>query len=166
MDNPLVRPDPGLFIWTILTFLVLLALLTKYAWRPLLTALEVRQDRIRQALDEARAAAEEKERVQRESAEVIRRARLEADAIVSASRGDANRVRDEAKQKARTDAAAIIAAAERQVQLDALRAREELRQEAVNLSIVIASKLIRKNIRPEDNQKLIDDVISSLGRQH
>jgi len=166
LDNPLVRPDPGLFIWTILTFLVLLALLTKYAWRPLLTALEVRQDRIRQALDEARAAAEEKERVQRESAEVIRRARLEADAIVSASRGDANRVRDEAKQKARTDAAAIIAAAERQVQLDALRAREELRQEAVNLSIVIASKLIRKNIRPEDNQKLIDDVISSLGRQH
>ena len=166
MDNPLVRPDPGLFIWTILTFLVLLALLTKYAWRPLLTALEARQDRIRQSLDEARAAAEEKERVQRESAEVIRRARLEADTIVSASRGDATRVRDEAKQKARTDAAAIIAAAERQVQLDALRAREELRQEAVNLSIVIASKLIRKNIRPEDNQKLIDDVISSLGRQH
>lgn len=166
MDNPLVRPDPGLFIWTILTFLVLLALLTKYAWRPLLTVLEARHDRIRQSLDEARAAAEEKERVQRESAEIIRRARLEADAIVSASRGDANRVRDEAKQKARTDAAAIIAAAERQVQLDALRAREELRQEAVNLSIVIASKLIRKNIRPEDNQRLIDDVISSLGRQH
>ena len=166
MDNPLVRPDPGLFIWTILTFLVLLALLTKYAWRPLLVALQVRQDRIRQSLDEARAATEEKERLQRESAEIIRRARLEADAIVSASRGDADRLREEGKQKARTDAAAIIAAAERQIQLDSLRAREELRQEAVNLSINIASKLIRKNLRPEDNQKLIDDVISSLGRQH
>jgi F-type H+-transporting ATPase subunit b len=166
LDNPLVRPDPGLFIWTILTFLVLLALLTKYAWRPLLVALQARQDRIRQALDDAKAAGEERERLQRESAEIIRRARLEADAIVSASRGDADRLREEARQKARTDAAAIVAAAERQIQLDALRARQDLRKEAVNLSIAIASKLIRRNLRAEDNQLLIDEVITSLGRQH
>lgn len=166
MDNPLVRPDPGLFIWTIVTFLVLLALLTKYAWRPLLVALQARQDRIRQALDDAKAASEERERLQRESADIIRRARVEADGIVSASRADANRLREEARQKARTDAAAIIAAAERQIQLDALRARQELRQEAVDLSIAIASKLIRRNLRPEDNQMLIDEVIGTLGRQH
>ena len=50
MDNPLVQPDPGLFIWTILTFLVLLALLAKFAWRPLLEALEKRQESIRRSL--------------------------------------------------------------------------------------------------------------------
>lgn len=166
MDNPLVRPDPGLFIWTILTFLVLLALLTKYAWRPLLVALQARHDRIRQALEEARAASEERDRLQRESADIIRRARVEADAIVSASRTDGDRLREEARQKARTDAAAIIAAAERQIQLDALRARQELRKEAVDLSIAIASKLIRRNLRREDNQMLIDEVIGTLGRQH
>ncbi|MGH6913576.1 MAG: F0F1 ATP synthase subunit B, partial [Geminicoccales bacterium] len=53
--NPLVRPDPGLFIWTILTFLVLLALLTRYAWKPLLAALQAREDRIRESLEGARA---------------------------------------------------------------------------------------------------------------
>lgn len=166
MDNPLVRPDPGLFIWTILTFLVLLALLSKYAWRPLLATLQARQERIRQALDEARAAGEERQRLQRESAEIIRQARREADAIVSASRGDADRLREEARARARTDAAAIIAAAERQIQLEGARARQLLRQEAVELSIAIASKLIRRNLRPEDNQRLIDEVIGSLGRTH
>ena len=166
MDNPLVRPDPGLFIWTILTFLVLVTLLTRYAWRPLLTALQARHDRIRQALNEARAATEERERLQREAAEIMRQARLEADAIIAASRADADRLREESRQKARTDAAAIVAAAERQVQLDAARAREQLRYEAVDLSIAIASKLIRRNLRPEDNQGLIDEVISSLGRAH
>lgn len=164
--NPLVRPDPGLFIWTIVTFLVLLALLTRYAWGPLLEALQARHDRIRRSLDEAKAATEERERLQRESAEIIRQARLEAGTIVAASRTDADRLREEARQKARTDAAAIIAAAERQIQLDALRAREQLRRETVDLSVAIASKLIRRHLRPEDDQILIDEVIDSLGRQH
>ncbi len=56
MDNPLVQPDPGLFIWTIVTFLVLVALLAKFAWRPLLNALESRQAAIRKSLDDAAQA--------------------------------------------------------------------------------------------------------------
>ena len=55
MDNPLVQPDPGLFIWTIVTFLVLLTLLAKFAWGPLLEALESRQALIRKSLDDAAA---------------------------------------------------------------------------------------------------------------
>ena len=92
--NPLVRPDPGLFIWTILTFLVLLTLLTRYAWRPLLTALHNRQERIRQSLEEARAAGDERERLKREAAEIMRQARLEADALITSSRADGERVRE------------------------------------------------------------------------
>ena len=59
MDNPLVQPDPGLFIWSILTFLVLVGLLTKFAWRPLLLALESRQQKILQSLDDAEKAKQE-----------------------------------------------------------------------------------------------------------
>ena len=69
MDNPLLRPDPGLFIWTIVTFLVLLALLAKFAWRPLLNALESRQESIRRSLDDAQKAKQELERLHAESAE-------------------------------------------------------------------------------------------------
>ena len=56
MNNPLIQPDPGLFIWTILTFLALVALLAKFAWRPLLEALDVRQQGLRKALDDAQSA--------------------------------------------------------------------------------------------------------------
>ena len=64
MDNPLVQPEPGLFIWTIVTFLVLLWILARYAWRPLLDALENRQEMIRKSLDDARQAKQDLERVQ------------------------------------------------------------------------------------------------------
>ena len=166
MNNPLVQPDPGLFIWTILTFLVLLALLSKFAWRPLLVALHNRQERIRLSLEGAKAAREEMERARREAAELLRQARIEADGIVSASRSDAERAREEIKQKARNEAAGILAAAERRIEVEASQARQQVRQEAADPSILIASKLIRRNLSPADNRALIDDVIGSFGKQH
>ena len=162
--NPLVQPDPGLFIWTIFTFLLLLALLSRFAWKPLLAALQARQERIAQSLDEAKRAHEEMERVRRESAEIIRQAHVEASAIVSSSRSDAERVREETKQKARVEAAAILAAAERQIQSEVVRARDEVRRETVELAIAIASKLIRRNITVDDNRVMIDEMIGSLPR--
>ena len=64
MDNPLVQPDPGLFFWTIATFLVLLFLLAKFAWKPLLQALESRQEMIQKSLNDAEKAKQELEEVQ------------------------------------------------------------------------------------------------------
>jgi F-type H+-transporting ATPase subunit b len=164
MNNPLVQPDPGLFIWTIITFLVLLALLSKFAWTPLLAALQARQERISQSLDDARRAHEEMERLKRESAEIIRQAHVEASTIVSSSRTDAERVREETKQKARAEGAAIIAAAQRQIESETVRARDDVRREAANLAVAIASKLIRRNISVEDNRVMIDEMVGSLRR--
>jgi F-type H+-transporting ATPase subunit b len=163
MDNPLVQPDPGLFIWTILTFLVLVALLGKFAWRPLLQALESRQESIRKSLDDAQKAKQELERLHAESAEIIRQSRVEADAIVTRSRGDAERLREEMKQKARTEADAIVKNAERQIQLETGRAIQQIRREAVDLSVMIASKLIRRNLTKEDNERLIEEALSEVG---
>jgi len=72
MNNPLVQPDPGLFIWTILTFLVLMTLLARFAWTPLLKALEDRQQGIRKALDDAQTAKQELEKLEQESVQIIR----------------------------------------------------------------------------------------------
>ena len=98
MDNPLVQPDPGLFIWTIVTFLVLLTLLAKFAWKPLLEALETRQQGIRKALDDAQTAKQELERLEQESAQMMRKARAEAEALITQSRADADRLREEIRQ--------------------------------------------------------------------
>src|SRR5438105_3703748 len=99
--NPLVQPDPGLFLWTIITFLVLLTLLGKFAWKPLLQALAGREEAIRKALDDAQQAKQELERLQQESARIIRGARAEADAILVAARGDGDRLREELREKAK-----------------------------------------------------------------
>src|SRR3954468_16665800 len=98
MNNPLVQPDPGLFIWTILTFLVLLALLAKFAWKPLLEALETRQQGIRKALDDAQAARQDLERLEQEAAQIMRKARAEAETLITQSRADADRLREEIRQ--------------------------------------------------------------------
>ena len=167
MDNPLVQPDPGLFIWTILTFLVLVTLLAKFAWRPLLQALESRQDSIRKSLDDAQKAKQELERLHAESAEIIRQSRVEADAIVTRSRGDAERLREETRQKARAEADAIVKNAERQIQLETGRAVQQIRREAVELSVMIASKLIQRNLTKEDNERLIEEALKQVeGPRH
>ena len=162
MDNPLVQPDPGLFVWTILTFLVLLALLARFAWRPLLLALEVRQKTIQGALDDARKAREELDRVQQDSAKLLNDARREADGIVSRARADADRFREEMKQQASAEATQIVERAQREIQREAGRAVAQLRQEAVGLSFDIASKVLRRTVTPADHQQLLDDMISTL----
>jgi F-type H+-transporting ATPase subunit b len=160
--NPLVQPDPGLFIWTILTFLVLVTLLAKFAWRPLLQALDSRQELIRKSLDDAQQARQELERLQHESAQIIRQARVDAEAVVAQSRSDAARLREEMRQKAKAEADGIVRNAERQIQLETQRALQQIRHEAVDLSVMIASKILRRNLTKEDNEKLIEEALKQV----
>ena len=166
MDNPLVQADPGLFIWTIVTFLVLLALLAKFAWRPLLEALDTRQNAIRKSLDDAQQARQELERLNTESAQIVARSRQEADAIITQSRADGDRLREEIRQKARAEADVIVKNAERQIQLETSRALEQIRHEAVELSVAIASKIIQRNLTREDNERLIDEALRQVQARH
>jgi F-type H+-transporting ATPase subunit b len=160
--NPLVQPDPGLFIWTIVTFLVLLTLLAKFAWGPLLAALESRQALIRKSLDDAALAKSELERLNVEAAQIVQKARLDADGIIAQSRVDGDRLREELRQKARAEADHIVKNAERQIQLETSRALEQLRHEAVDLSVMIASKILQRNVSKADNERLIDDAIKQV----
>jgi F-type H+-transporting ATPase subunit b len=162
MNNPLVQPDPGLYIWTIATFLVLVALLTKFAWRPLLDALDRRQESIRKSLDDARQARQELERLRTESTRILVEARTEADAIISRTRADAARAGEEMKVKARADADNIVRNAERQIELETSRAVETIRREAVDLSIAIASKILQRNLTREDNERLIGETLKEI----
>ena len=165
--NPLVQPDPGLFIWTIVTFLGLLFALKKLAWGPLLAALESRQNDIRKSLDDAQQARVELERLNQTSAQILTKARADADEIIVRSRADAERLREDMKQKARAEADAVVKNAERQIQLETARALQQIRTEAVELSVMIASKLIQRNLTKEDNQRLIEDALRQVeGPKH
>jgi len=165
MNNPLVQPDPGLYIWTIATFLVLVALLAKFAWRPLLEALETRQESIRKSLDDARQARVELERLHVESTKILAQARTDAEAIMSRTRSDAERFREELKTKARTEAATLVKNAEHQIALETSRAVQQIRHEAVDLSVAIASKVLQRNVSKEDNERLIEETFQQLEAQ-
>jgi F-type H+-transporting ATPase subunit b len=164
MNNPLVQLDPGLYIWTILTFLVLLTLLAKFAWGPLLKALDERQTLIRKSLDDAQQARQELERLNQEQQKIIASARADADSIVSQSRSDAERLRQELRESARAEAANIVKNAERQIELQTQQALRQIREEAVELSVAIASKLLARNLSKEDNDRLIQQTLAQFDR--
>ena len=162
MNNPLVQPDPGLYIWTIVTFLILLGLLARFAWRPLLDALEQRQEVIRKSLDDARQARQELEQVKSEAARLLSEARAEANGIVSRTRSDAAAFAEELRVKARADADALVKRAEKQIEMQTSRAMENIRRETVELSVAIASKILRRDISKEDNERLMNETLKEM----
>jgi F-type H+-transporting ATPase subunit b len=162
MDNPLVQVDPGLYIWSILTFLGLLVALRLLVWKPLFAALQARQDSIAASLDDAKQAKQELARLHTESARILAEARTQAESIISTTRADASRFREELKEKAQAEAAGIVRNAEKQIQLETSRAVQQIRHEAVELSVAIASKLLRRHVSREDNERLIEDTFKEL----
>ena len=162
MDNPLIQVDPGLFIWTILTFLVLLGLLGKFAWQPLLAALDSRHELIKKSLDDADKAKQELERLQQDSREIISEARVEAQSIVAKSRSEAEKLKGEMRQKAKEEAGSIVRSAEKQIQVETEKAIAEIRGEVVDLSLLVASRLVKKNLSKEDNQSLIEESLKQI----
>jgi F-type H+-transporting ATPase subunit b len=162
MDNPLVQVDPGLAIWTIVVFLVLLFILRKWAWGPLLKSLEARQERIRKSLDDAQKAQQELERLNRESADILKKARVEAESIISKSYSESERLRDEMKQKAREEAEAIVRDARKQIETETGKALRQIRGEIADMSVMIASKLIQRNFSREDNDELIEETLKQI----
>jgi F-type H+-transporting ATPase subunit b len=162
MDNPLVQPDPGLFLWTILTFLVLLVLLAKFAWKPLLALLDRREELIRQSLDDAEKAKQELQRLQQESKEILSKARVEAQSILAKSRSEAEKLKGELRQEAKGQADSILRDAEKQIQVETEKAIAVIKNEVVDLSLLVASKLIKKNLSKEDNQSLIEESLKQV----
>ncbi|MBC8215885.1 MAG: F0F1 ATP synthase subunit B [Candidatus Marinimicrobia bacterium] len=166
MNNPLVQPDPGLFIWTILTFLVLLFMLRKFAWKPLLSMLEKREEMIRKSLDDAEQAKLELEQLSQESQEIVDKARTEAQNIVSDGKSTAEKVKEDILRTARDKADMIVEDAKKQIKSEKDKAIGEIKSEVVDLSLQIANKLIGKNITKSDNQTLIEKSMKEINLKH
>lgn len=163
MDNPLVQIEPGLFIWTIVTFMALLGVLAKFVWRPLMDALDRREDKIRESLENAEKAEVELEMLQHESGEIVARARGEAQSIIAEGKSAAEKMKDEILQTARDKAGGIIGQAQKQIEAEKDKALIEIKTEVVDLSIQVAERLIRKNLSKEDNLAIINESLNKIG---
>ena len=161
-QNPLVQLDPGLFIWTILTFVLLLAVLAKFAWKPLLLMLDERQKSIEESLLSAEEARKELEGINEESEAILTKARNDAQAIVSDAKSAAEKLKEDIVLKAKLEADGQLEKAKNQIGVEKDKALLEIRQEVVELSINVAEKIIKKTISKEDNTKIIEDSINNL----
>ena len=162
MNNPLVQLDPGLFIWTILTFLLLLTVLAKFAWKPLLKMLKDREEMIRNSLYDAEKAQAELARLNFEGEEIINKARSEAQEILSQGKASAAKMREDTLNDAKEKAKLITEDAQKQIQVEKEKAIAEIKGEVVNLSLSVAEKLIKKNLSREDNKALINESLSNV----
>ena len=162
MNNPLVQLDPGLFVWTILTFLVLLGVLAKFAWNPLLKMLKDREELIRSSLDDAEKARTELERLNSEGEDIVNKARSEAQTILAEGKAAASKLKDETLNATKDQAKSILTEAEKQIRIEKDKAIEEIKSEVVDLSLSVAAKLIKKNISREDNHALIDESLKNV----
>ena len=160
--NPLVQLDPGLFLWTILTFLLLCFALAKFAWKPLLKALESRENDIHSSIEQAVKAKSELQNLNQEAEKIIADAQSEAQQIRSEAKISAEKIKAEIRSQADNDVKSIKDDAKDQIQIEKDKAIAEIRHEVVTLTISVAEKVIGKNLSVEDNQQLIEKSIFDL----
>ena len=160
--NPLVQLDPGLFFWTILTFVLISFVLSKFAWKPLLLALKEREDQINESLDNAGKARVELEKINSESEVIISKARSEALGIHSEAKMTAEKVKSDLLEKANLEIKKLKETSEQQIRIEKEKAISEIRKEVVGLSLIIAEKLIKKNLSKSDNETLIKETLNNL----
>jgi F-type H+-transporting ATPase subunit b len=152
----------GNAVWTLTIFVIVVAVLGKFAWGPILTLLQDREQFIHKALADAKRDREDAEARLKEYTDKLQAARGEAAAMLQDARRDADRLREDMKLKAKSEAEMIVRNAERQIQLETARALQQIRHEAADLSVLIASKLIQRNLSREDNDRLIDDALTQM----
>jgi F-type H+-transporting ATPase subunit b len=152
----------GNAVWTLAIFLIVVVVLGKFAWGPVLSLLQERERFIHKSLSDAKRDRDEAEARLKDYAAKLQSAQAEAVAIIEEARRDAERLREELKTRARTEADTMVKNAERQIELQTTRAVQQIRQEAVDLSVTIASKLLARNITKEDNEKLIADALKQI----
>jgi F-type H+-transporting ATPase subunit b len=164
-EGAALSPFAGNFgnaLWTLVIFLIVVFVLGKFAWGPVLSLLQERERFIHQSLSQAKHDREQAEAQLKEYTAQLQAARTEAASIVADARRDAERLRTELRDKAKAEADALIKNAERQIQLETARAVQQIRHEAADLSVAIASKLIGRNLTKEDNVRLIDEALKQV----
>jgi len=163
MEN-LLSFDTGLMIWTWITFIIVLVILATKAWRPMIKALENRENFIRESLAEAEAARQEADKIALEYEAMVAKARQEAQAIVSAGKDTAERMKTEILNEAQEKSAGILKQAETQIHAEREKAISEIRTQIVDISLAAAAKILSKSITADDNERLIEDALKEYGK--
>jgi F-type H+-transporting ATPase subunit b len=154
----------GLLAWTVLTFVLLLVVLKKVAWGPILDALEARENEIKEALYAAEKAREEAKQVSSDYEDAIRKAQAEAQQIISDAKTAGEKVKLDFEAVASEKADEIIEKAKAQIDAERIKVISEIKAVAVEISLSAAAKVIEKNLDSDDNRKLVNEALEGIGQ--
>ena len=161
----LLKIDPGIIIWTWITFLLVLAVLGASTWKIILKGLNARADKIQEDLEEAEKTRENAKKSLAAYREQIDNAKAEASSIIENARIEANRVRDKIINNAREEAEANKNKILSEIDRSKEEAVSSVRKQAVDIAIVMAETILRRNINREDNQALINKFINKANKE-
>jgi len=163
LASSLASPAIGTVFWTTLIFLMLLVLLWKYAWGPIMKAVKAREDTIHNALDAAEKAREEMKVLQADNEIILRKAREERDKILRDARVAYERMMAEAKEKSQSESDALVRRARELIEREKVSAITEVKREVARLAIEVASKVMGETLKSDtEQQKLIERYIKEI----
>ncbi|MCB1144433.1 MAG: F0F1 ATP synthase subunit B [Leptospiraceae bacterium] len=158
----LLQVNPGLVFWTVVTFLVVVFILKAFAWNPIIHALDARSDKIHGDIEKAEALRKEAEAMLSSYNEKVAAAKDEAIAIVNESKSDATNIKNKMIQDATTEIQARKDQSLRDIELSKMKALQEIQNNIVDLSVSIASKILEKQLKPEDHANFVRAEITNL----
>ncbi len=145
--NQLMTPNPGVMIWVWVVFVVLLVLLHKFAWKPILASVADRESKLKQSLEKADEAAAKTAQVEAEQQRILAEARSEAGKILSEQRDFAAKFRTQSESEAKVSAEKIVAQALVEIEAAKNQARNDLRKDAADLSVGVAERILRHKLQ-------------------
>jgi len=155
----LLNIEPGLIIWTVITFIFLLIVLRKVAWGPILAALEQREHTIRTSLEEAQRARQEAEQLLAQHQQILTDANREVGRLLEQGREEAERLRISLTEQARAEAQRLTEAAQREIVREKHLAMQELKNTAADLAIAAAGHLLNTSMTSEDHHRLVTEFL-------
>jgi F-type H+-transporting ATPase subunit b len=164
-SGPLVV-NGGLVIWTLVVFGLLLFILKKWAWPPMVAAVEAREKALEAMVAEAERNRAESARLLAEHERLVAEARASAHGLLMEARTLAEKERAHAMEKTRQEQEELLARAQREIASERDQAIEEIRREAVDVSLAAASKLIEQRLDSEGDRKLVEEYLTHLGSGH
>lgn len=157
----LITPQVGLLFWTVLVFAILVFLLAKFAWKPILNMVEERTKNIEDALNSAENAKKEMAGLKAENEQIMKEARAERDKIVKEAREMKDKIIEESKETAKAEADKILVQARKLIEDEKRAAMNELKDQVATLSVEIAEKILMRELSDKKAQsELINDILN------
>ena len=160
--NALIKVVPGLMIWTVITFLIVLLVLRKLAFSRVQAIIDARRERIREALDEADRAREEARALRESVREEREEAKAEREQLLAETRRQAQEQARRARDEAGEDLQRRLEENAKAVEAENRKFREEIRRDVVELTLLASEKVTRKTLDEDDQRRLIDETIDEL----